>query len=539
MNRIYYNGAIKTLDEAYPEVSAIWVKDGIIVRVGDDETILALAEADTETIDLEGKFALPGFCDSHMHLLIYGTYTQRIDMTNAKTYAEIKEWCMADAPKARAEGRWILGSCFNQDYWTDTNKMPDRHDLDEIAEDVPIFLERACGHICLLNTKALQICGLWDEKAETTKETLDFGPDGRPNGYIRENTRLIPKSIIENFSVEEKKNMIATACQNALKQGIVQCHTDDFNVIGDDDVEENLRVFKELDEEGRLPIRICQQSRFLTAAKLQEFIDKGYKAGSMFSKHFKFGPIKIMADGSLGARSAAMRQDYTNAPGERGLLLIPDDEIREIYEVAHRNGFDVVNHCIGDKALEQALDAIENAVYKYPRPDWRHGIVHCQIMDEELQDRFKELNVLAYVQPVFVKADSLVVDDAVGPELAKQSYNWRRYIDLGVHMSGGSDCPVEPFDILPNIYYAVTRMGFSGEPWYPENAVTLDEAVRMFTVEAAYASYDEATRGTLGVGKYCDMVVLDRNIYERPVEELLETQVLMTIVDGEVAYRKE
>ncbi|MBQ8588963.1 MAG: amidohydrolase [Firmicutes bacterium] len=538
MDTIFYNGTIRTLDKAFPEVSAIAVKDGVVIAVGSDEEMLAMATENTKKVDLKGKFALPGFADSHMHLLIYGTYTQRIDMTNAKTYAEIKEWCKADAPKAREEGRWILGSCFNQDYWTDTNKMPDRHDLDEIADDVPIFLERACGHICLLNTKGLQVCGLWDEKEETTKETLDFGPDGRPNGYIRENTRLVPKGIIENFSIEEKKNMIATACQNALKQGIVQVHTDDFNVIGDNDVEENLQVFRELDEEVRLPIRICQQSRFLTAAGLQEFIDRGYKAGSMYTKHFKFGPIKIMADGSLGARSAAMRQDYANAPGERGLLLIPDDEIRAIYEIAHKNGFDVVNHCIGDAALEQALDAIENAIKKYPRADWRHGIVHCQIMDEALQDRFAKMNVLAYVQPVFVKADSLVVDDAVGSELAKQSYNWRRYIDLGVHMSGGSDCPVEPFDILPNIYYAVTRMGFSGKPWYPENAVTLDEAVRMFTVEPAYASYDEATRGTLGVGKYCDMVVLDKNIYEEPIEELLNTSVLMTIVDGEIAYAK-
>ena len=161
-------------------------------------------------------------------------------------------------------------------------------------------------------------------------------------------------------------------------------------------------------------------------------------------------------------------------------------------------------------------------------------------MDQAQQDRFKEMNLVAYVQPVFLKADSKVVDDCVGPELGKQSYNWRRYEDLGVHMCGGSDCPVEPFDVLPNLYYAVTRRdGRNGPQWYPENGVTLEEAVEMFTSEAAYASYDEDRYGTLTVGKYADLVVLDRNIFERPLEELFDTQVMLTMVEGEIVYQRD
>ena len=537
MDTIFYNGVIKTLDSAWPQVSAMAVKDGVVIALGSDEEMLALAGEETKKVDLGGKLAMPGFCDTHMHLLYYGSFVRRIDMTNAKSWEEIRQWCVEDAPKAREEKRWILGSCFNQDYWSDTRKMPDRHDLDAIADDVPIFLQRACGHIACLNTKALQVSGLWDERADTTKETMDFGEDGLPNGYIRENTTSIPQAIFGNYSLEETKDLLEMACKNALKKGIVQVHTDDFNIIGENDLEKNLQAFKELVEEGRLPIRVYEQIRFQHPDQLQQFLDMGYKAKQRIGR-FKFGPIKLLNDGSIGSHSAALRQEYKNDPGVKGLSLFSDEELYQMYDLAQKNGYDVVTHCIGDASLEQVLQTVDKVIKKYPRPNWRHGVIHCQIMDAEQQDRFKKMNLVAYVQPIFVKADSNVVDDCVGPELAKQSYNWRRYIDMGVHMCGGSDCPVEPFDPLPNIYHAVTRKGSNGKPWYPENGVTLDEAVAMFTKEAAYASYEEDERGTLGVGKYCDMVVLDKNIYENDIEELLNTSVVMTVIDGQIAYEK-
>lgn len=537
MDTIFYNGVIKTLDQAYPQVSAMAVKDGIIIALGSDDEMLALAEEGTKKVDLGGKFALPGFCDTHMHLLFYGSFARRIDMTNVTSYEEVVRLCKEEAPKARAEGRWLLGSCFNQDYWTDTKKMPDRHDLDAIADDVPMFLQRACGHIACMNTKGLQECNLWDERKETTKETMDFGEDGLPNGYVRENTTSIPQGIFGNYDLEETKALLENACKDAVKKGIVQVHTDDFNLIAEDDLEKNLQAYKELVEEGRLPIRIYEQIRFQRPEQLEKFLAMGYKAKEKIGR-FKFGPIKLLNDGSIGSHSAAMRQPYKNDPGVTGISLFSDEDLYKMYELAQMNGYDVVTHCIGDASLEQVLQTVDKVIKKYPRPNWRHGVIHCQIMDSEQQDRFQKMNLVAYVQPVFVKADSNVVDDCVGPELAKQSYNWRRYRDLGVHMCGGSDCPVEPFDPLPNLFYAVTRTGSNGKPWYPENAVTLDEAVEMFTKEAAYASYEEDERGTLGVGKYCDMAVLSKNIYENPIEELLNTEVVMTVIDGEIAYEK-
>jgi len=536
VNTIFYNGVIKTLDNAYPEVSALWVKDGVILRAGSDDEILALSDETTKKVDLGGKLALPGFCDTHMHLGFFGITSRRIDLADAKSWAEVVETCKKDAEKARKNNGWIVCSSFNQDYWSDTNKMPDRHDLDAIAEDVPIYMQRACGHIACCNTKALRLSELWNERKETTVHKMDFEEDGTPNGYIRENTAFIPQNYFGVYTLEQKKDMIEEAAQKALAKGLVQVHSHDFNMFGRD-LQENLTAFKELVAEGRLPIRVYEQNYTKDMDQLEEFLSLGYKQNDSIGR-FKFGPIKIVADGSLGSHSAAMREPYKNDPDTKGILLYTDEDAEAICERAMSAGYDFVAHCIGDGALEQILNAIEKGRVKYPRVNARDGIIHCQIMDARQQERFKEMDMVAYVQPIFVKADGLVVDTCVGEELGKQSYNWRRYIDLGVHMCGGSDCPIEPFDPLPGLYYAVTRKTQKGDVWNPENGVTLDEAVRMFTVEAAYASHDEATRGTLGVGKYCDMVVLDKNIYEIDVEEILNTSVIMTIVDGEVAYEK-
>ena len=538
MDTIFYNGIIRTLDKAYPQASAMAVKDGVILRLGSDEEVLPLKQSHTRLVDLEGKLVLPGFSDTHLHILFHGTFKRRIDLVNTTTYAEVVQLCRADAERARAEHRWVVGCNFNQVNWTDCNKIPDRHDLDAIAEDVPVFLQRACGHIVCLNTKALQLAGLWDERADTTKQTMDFGPDGLPNGYVRENSAMCVQSCWERYTVPEIKDLLEAACREAASKGIVQVHSDDFNLIADDDFEDVLQAYRELNEEGRLPIRVNEQIRFRRLDQLQRFLDLGYRANDTIGR-FKFGPIKFLCDGSLGSHSAAMRAPDRNDPGTQGLLLFQDEELYELAKLAYTNSFHLVAHCIGDAALEQMLNTIQRVSREFPYADRRNGIIHCQIMDAQQQDRFKEMNLVAYVQPVFIKADSKVVDDCVGAELGRQSYNWRRYEDLGVHMCGGSDCPVEPMDVLPNLYYAVTRRdGRNGTEWYPENGVTLDEAVEMFTKEAAYASYDEARYGTLTVGKYADLVVLDRDIYTRPLEELFDTQVMMTMVEGEVVYER-
>ena len=261
-----------------------------------------------------------------------------------------------------------------------------------------------------------------------------------------------------------------------------------------------------------------------------------YKVRTKWGKNFTIGDIKIMGDGSLGAHTAVLRGEYKNAPEDHGIPLHDDEELYAMFRVAHNAGYPIVVHVIGDGAMDHVVNGYEIVMNENPKANMRHGIIHCQIMDEAQQDRFVKLNLLAYAQPVFVRYDSQIVDDCVGSELAKTSYNWRRYIDLGVHMSGGSDCPVEDCDPLANIYYAVTRMGMDGKPWYPENAVTMEEALKMFTIEGAYSAFEEAERGTITIGKYADFTVLDKNILENDPAELLNTKVLMTVVNGKTVY---
>ena len=249
MDTIFYNGIIHTLDKAYPEVSALAIKDGVILRLGSDEEILALKEPQTRLIDLQGRLMLPGFADTHLHLLFYGTFRRRIDLVNTTTYEEVVRMCREGAEKVRGTNRWVIGCNFNQINWTDTNKIPDRNDLDAIASDVPIFLQRACGHIVCMNTMALQLAGLWDERAATTKDILE------------------------------------STCLEAASKGIVQVHTDDFNLIADDDFEDVLQAYRELNEEGRLPIRVNEQIRFRRTDQLQRFLDLGYRANDTMG-HF-------------------------------------------------------------------------------------------------------------------------------------------------------------------------------------------------------------------------------------------------------------
>ena len=338
MDTIFYNGIIHTLDKAYPEVSALAIKDGVILRLGSDEEILALKEPQTRLIDLQGRLMLPGFADTHLHLLFYGTFRRRIDLVNTTTYEEVVRMCREGAEKVRGTNRWVIGCNFNQINWTDTNKIPDRNDLDAIASDVPIFLQRACGHIVCMNTMALQLAGLWDERAATTKETMDFGPDGLPNGYVRENSAMCVQSCWERYTVEEIKDILESTCLEAASKGIVQVHTDDFNLIADDDFEDVLQAYRELNEEGRLPIRVNEQIRFRRTDQLQRFLDLGYRANDTMG-HFKFGPVKFLCDGSLGSHSAAMRQPYHNDPDTKGLLLFTDEELYDLAKLAYTNGY--------------------------------------------------------------------------------------------------------------------------------------------------------------------------------------------------------
>ncbi|MBR2098455.1 MAG: amidohydrolase [Firmicutes bacterium] len=536
MDRIFFNGQIKTLDSQYPEVSAVAVKNGIVMAVGSDEEVKAMAGPATEMVDLKGAFMCPGLIDSHMHLLLLSNKLRRTDIGVAKTFRECMDIMAKEAEEKKGTNGWAMGIGFNQDDWTDCNEVPTRLDLDKACGDVPAYIERACGHIATLNTKAMELMGMMNEKEGESQYKLRYFEDGTPNGVLCEDTVRLVEEYFPIPTVPEMKELILMGARYIAAKGLVGVHSDDLNlVVPVKDMPVILQAYKELSEADELPIRVHQQCRMLNLPMIEKFCSE-YKVRTKWGKNFTIGDIKIMGDGSLGAHTAVLRGEYKNAPEDHGIPLHDDEELYAMFRVAHNAGYPIVVHVIGDGAMDQVVNGYELVMNENPKANMRHGIIHCQIMDEAQQDRFVKLNLLAYAQPVFVRYDSQIVDDCVGSELAKTSYNWRRYIDLGVHMSGGSDCPVEDCDPLANMYYAVTRMGMDGKPWYPENAVTMEEALRMFTIEGAYSAFEEAERGSITIGKYADFTVLDKNILENDPAELLNTKVLMTVVNGKTVY---
>ena len=536
MDRIFFNGQIVTVDPQYPEVSAVAVKNGIVMAVGSDEEVKAMAGPATEMVDLKGAFMCPGLIDSHMHLLLLSNKLRRTDIGVAKTFKECMDIMAKAAEEKKGTNGWAMGIGFNQDDWTDCNEVPTRLDLDKACGDVPAYIERACGHIATLNTKAMELMGMMNEKEGESPYKLRYFEDGTPNGVLCEDTVRLVEEYFPIPTVPEMKELILMGARYIAAKGLVGVHSDDLNlVVPVKDMPVILQAYKELSEADELPIRVHQQCRMLNLPMIEKFCSE-YKVRTKWGKNFTIGDIKIMGDGSLGAHTAVLRGEYKNAPEDRGIPLHDDEELYAMFRVAHNAGYPIVVHVIGDGAMDQVVNGYELVMNENPKANMRHGIIHCQIMDEAQQDRFVKLNLLAYAQPVFVRYDSQIVDDCVGSELAKTSYNWRRYIDLGVHMSGGSDCPVEDCDPLANLYYAVTRMGMDGKPWYPENGVTMEEALRMFTIEGAYSAFEEAERGSITIGKYADFTVLDKNIMKNPPEELLNTKVLMTVVNGKTVY---
>ena len=536
MDRIFFNGQIVTVDPQYPEVSAVAVKNGIVMAVGSDEEVKAMAGPATEMVDLKGAFMCPGLIDSHMHLLLLSNKLRRTDIGVAKTFRECMDIMARAAEEKKGTNGWAMGIGFNQDDWTDCNEVPTRLDLDKACGDVPAYIERACGHIATLNTKAMELMGMMNEKEGESQYKLRYFEDGTPNGVLCEDTVRLVEEYFPIPTVPEMKELILMGARYIAAKGLVGVHSDDLNlVVPVKDMPVILQAYKELSEADELPIRVHQQCRMLNLPMIEKFCSE-YKVRTKWGKNFTIGDIKIMGDGSLGAHTAVLRGEYKNAPEDHGIPLHDDEELYAMFRVAHNAGYPIVVHVIGDGAMDQVVNGYELVMNENPKANMRHGIIHCQIMDEAQQDRFVKLNLLAYAQPVFVRYDSQIVDDCVGSELAKTSYNWRRYIDLGVHMSGGSDCPVEDCDPLANLYYAVTRMGMDGKPWYPENGVTMEEALRMFTIEGAYSAFEEAERGSITIGKYADFTVLDKNIMKNPPEELLNTKVLMTVVNGKTVY---
>lgn len=562
MKRIFYNGVIKTVDERQPVAQAVAVQDGIIMAVGTDEEVMKWNEAcagggsgdDAEKIDLQGKLMVPGFHDSHIHLLSYGLSLEKVNLGQAKSIDDIVTEGRAFLEARLAEfggsqgvpaGWWLQGRGWNNDYWEDS-RFPNRYDLDRITTEYPVTYTRACGHIIVVNSKALEVMGVTAKTPQIAGGKMDLDEQGNPLGIFREAARDLVYNAIPRLSVEDIKRLIVKGAKPMVRCGITAIQSDDMEAVPEADYQKVIDAMTQLDEEGKLPLRVFEQCLLPPVSRFREFLAKGYRtdkkgSGVDGNGRFRIGTLKLLADGSLGGRTAFLSRPYADDPTTCGIPVFTQAELDELVKEAHDHDTIMAIHCIGDGTMRMAFEAIEKAQRANPKADMRHGLVHCQITDEELLKKFSDLNVVAHVQPIFIDYDMHIVKDRVGEDMEKTSYNWKTMIDLGVPVAGGSDSPVESFNVMNNLYCAVTRRGLSGLPeegWLPDQKMSLEEALYIFTMGGAYASYDERVNGSITVGKQADFAVIDRDIFAGDPEEIKKADVVMTVIDGEITYRK-
>ena len=539
MDLIITNGKIVTMDVEHPLVDSVAVQHGKIVAVGQSDMILKLQAAETKIIDLTGKLMLPGFNDSHMHLLGYGSNLQKVDLIEAESIEDIIS-TTSDFINSHqlSKNQWIQGRGWNHHNFP-TKQMPNRFDLDQISTDHPIVLYRVCGHVASLNSKALELMGIIENPPNIPGGHIDSDENGQAIGILRENAMQLIHYQIPEPSKDQIKNWIIAAGKKVLEQGITSVQTDDFVVVPERYLE-IMNAYEELVEEQLLPVRVYEQSNLPKIEQLREFL-KTYQTGKG-NDFFKVGPLKLLTDGSLGARTAYLAAPYADDPTTSGIAVFEQEDLDHSVSVAHNHDMQVALHAIGDKAIEMVLNSIEKAINANPREDHRHSIIHCQITNDQLLDRMKKLGVIGLVQPLFVATDLHFVEERIGEVRAASAYNWRTMIEKGIPTAFGSDAPVESFNVLYGIYAAVTRKdlkGFPSEGWLSHQKTTVEDAVFAYTLGGAFASFEEKIKGSISPNKLADFVVLSEDIFTIDPDQIKDVKVELTFVEGKLVFQRK
>ena len=442
--------------------------------------------------------------------------------------------------KAASPGRggWILGRGWNQDLFTDENRMPTRWDLDKVSTQNPVCAIRACGHALCVNSKALELLGVTAQTPQPEGGQIVID-NGVPNGLFFDNAMSLVYEAIPAPSKEDLKTMIRTACKALNTYGITGVQSDDYCVFRNVPWQEVNEAFRELEVSGDLTVRVYEQANFTQVDALREFIESGNVTGTG-TEYFRIGPLKMLGDGALGARTAFLTQPYADDPITRGISVFTQQEFDELISCANGAGMQCAIHCIGDACLDMVLSSLEKALAEHPRQNHRHGIVHCQITRPDQLEKIADLGLHVYAQSIFLDYDIHMVKERVGEELANSSYSWKTLKNLGVTVSNGSDCPVELPNVLAGIQCAVTRTDLKGSvPAYlPGEAFTVQEALDSFTMGSAYACFAEARKGKIQPGMLADFVVLEQNPFMVAPSDLQKMNLLETHMGGKQVFQK-
>lgn len=525
--------------KGHVKYEAVAVKDGLIAAVGSSEDILTMKAEQTELVDLKGRSLLPGFNDCHLHLIGHALTRTKVDLRYCTSLDELVEAVKIFVKENNLQkGEWVLGWGWDQSLFAE-KKMPTRQELDRAAPDNPVSLMRTCCHINAVNSIALQKAGIDRSPREVEGGTVEVDSQGVPTGILEENAMKLVTGLLPPFNKEKLKELITIATKDFAAAGLTSVQTDDLAFLGGELAPILVEAYRELEISGELPVRINLQALLQTEKELQAFIDHGFRTGTG-SDMFKIGPLKLLTDGSIGGRTALLSSPYSDKPDVSGVSVLSKDELQTLVNLGHSNGLQVAAHAIGDAAIGMVLDSYEEALKSCPADDPRFRVIHSSIVSDELLKRYKEQNVIADIQPLFVPSDFDLVDRHLGSERAHWTYRWKDIIDSGIAVGCGSDCPVESYEPLQTVYAAITRQDKNGNPpegWFPGQRLTLDEVLRIYTMGSAYCSFEDNIKGSITPGKLADLVVLSEDISSVEPAGILELQVDLTMVGGKVVYQ--
>lgn len=528
---IVTNARIYTVDQNRPVVEAIAVREGKILAAGPARLIASLKGPSTRILDLNGRTVIPGMIDAHAHLTGLGEALRTVDLVGTGSYEEIVARVVARSKEAPAGG-WILGRGWDQNDWADT-RFPTHDALSKALPGNPVVLERVDGHAVLANAAAMKAAGVTAATKDPSGGRLERDAAGNPTGVFVDAAMGLIERVVPPMTKDELRNTVLAAIKETNRWGLTGVH--DAGVPT-----RIIDVYEELAKEGKYDLRNYVMVTNTDSA-IAHYLRRGPQNG-LYDGRLWIRAIKIVADGALGSRGAALLEPYADDPKNSGLTVAPLGRVRQVAELALKSGFQVNVHAIGDRANRVVLDEFEAALKDVPVADHRFRIEHAQIIHPSDLPRFAELGVIPSMQASHQTSDMYWAVNRIGSTRVLGAYAWRTLLNSGVVIPNGSDFPVEQVNPLISFHSAVSRQDANNWPaggWYPEQRMTRDEALKAMTIWAAYASFMEKDVGSLEPGKYADFVVLDQDIMQVPPELILKTQVLSTWLGGRQVYQRQ
>jgi len=537
---IFVHANVYTGVPANTQFSSILREEAIAVRgdrieaVGKTLDMEKLKGPQTQVIDLGGHFTMPGFNDAHLHLDDAGSTKLSVDLTGVNSLDELRDRVMKKVEEAKAGG-WILGSGWDETLWP-VKVTPTRWDLDEVSSGHPVFLGRIDGHISVANTRALQLGSISLASRDPQGGHIDRNENGEPTGILRETAQLAVEGVIPKPSHQQRRAGLELALADLAEHGVTSAQDYSPNW-------ESFQIYEELEKEGKLTARI---SEWLPFDESLEDLNRKRASHPQSDLMLHTGMLKGFMDGSLGSHTAAMLEPYSDDPKNSGLPRYDAPKLNDMTKERVLAGFQIGFHAIGDKGVQMALDAFSEAE-KAARDaqvkganggdEYRLRIEHAQVTTPAQILQFKQLKVIASMQPSHLLTDMRWAQDRLGPKRAATSYAWLGFLNKGVGLAFGTDYPVEPVSPFRGLYAAVTRKSENGkQEYFPEQRLTMDQAIAAYTQGSAFAEFEEKEKGKLVPGMLADFVILDRDVTSVSPDKLLGTKVLRTVVGGKTVY---